>query len=154
MTIPRPYKRTLSRVVGFWHPDYLRRKVEKVRAANCQHLLLLVYQGLNVTEEAFQDVASEVIFFQNKPVLKEVIETVEAMADRLYGPRQKQERPPKKEKKPRDHTPANAERVQLFLAEHPHAKTREVAEALTISLTTANKWIRRVREESEEKEAQ
>ena len=68
-------------LVGFWHPDYLRRKVEKVRAANCQHLLLLVYKGLNVTEDAFQDVASEVIFFQQKPVLKEVMETVEKMAE-------------------------------------------------------------------------
>jgi predicted nuclease of restriction endonuclease-like RecB superfamily len=79
-------RRILVELVGFWHPNYLRRKVEKVRAANCAHLLLLVYKGLNVTAEAFQDVASEVIFFQHKPVLKEVMETVEAMADRIYGP--------------------------------------------------------------------
>jgi len=37
--------------------------------ANCAHLLLSVYKGLNVTEEAFQDAASQVIFFQQKPVL-------------------------------------------------------------------------------------
>jgi uncharacterized protein len=147
-------RKILIELVGFWHPDYLRRKVEKVRAANCQHLLLLVYQGLNVTEEAFQDVASEVIFFQNKPVLKEVIETVEAMADRLYGPRQKQERPPKKKKEHRAQSIDNAERVKQFLADHPHAKAREVAEALTISMTTANKWMQRVREKGEQKEAQ
>lgn len=84
-------RKILIELVGFWHPEYLRRKVEKVRAANCQHLLLLVYKGLNVTEEAFQDVASEVIFFQQKPVLKEVMETVEAMADHIYGPRRKHE---------------------------------------------------------------
>jgi len=79
-------------LVGFWHPQYLRRKIEKVRAANCASLLLLVYKGLNVTEEAFQEAASEVIFFQNKPVLKEVMETVENMAERLYGPRGKREK--------------------------------------------------------------
>jgi len=85
-------RRILIELVGFWHPNYLRRKVEKVHAANCAHLLLLVYKGLNVTEEAFQDAASQVIFFQHKPVLKEVMETVEEMAERIYGPRTKPER--------------------------------------------------------------
>ncbi|HYT36967.1 MAG TPA: DUF790 family protein, partial [Ktedonobacteraceae bacterium] len=85
-------RKIMIELVGFWHPQYLRRKIEKVRAANCASLLLLVYKGLNVTEEAFQEAASEVIFFQNKPVLKEVMETVEAMAERLYGPRRKREK--------------------------------------------------------------
>jgi predicted nuclease of restriction endonuclease-like RecB superfamily len=85
-------RRILIELVGFWHPQYLRRKVEKVRAANCAHLLLLVYQGLNLTEDAFEGTASEVIFFQNKPVLKEVMVTVEAMANGMYGPRPKLKR--------------------------------------------------------------
>jgi uncharacterized protein len=85
-------RKIMVELVGFWHPQYLRRKIEKVRAANCSHLLLLVYKGLNVTEEAFQDAASEVIFFQQKPVLKEVMETVERMAERVYGPRVKRKR--------------------------------------------------------------
>jgi len=82
-------RKILIELVGFWHPDYLRRKIAKVREANCAHLLLLVYQGLKVTEDAFQDVASEVIFFRQKPVLKEVMETVEVMAERIYGVRGK-----------------------------------------------------------------
>jgi uncharacterized protein len=85
-------RKILIELVGFWHPNYLKRKVEKVHSANCAHLLLLVYQGLNVTAEAFEGTASEVIFFQNKPVLKEVMVTVETMANRLYGPRPKQKR--------------------------------------------------------------
>src|SRR6266567_1148344 len=85
-------RKIMIELVGFWHPQYLRRKIEKVRAANCASLLLLVYKGLNVTEEAFQEAASEVIFFQNKPVLKEVMETVEEMAERVYGPRVKRKR--------------------------------------------------------------
>jgi predicted nuclease of restriction endonuclease-like RecB superfamily len=93
------HRRILVELVGFWHPDYLRRKVEKVRAANCEYLLLLVYKGLKVTEEAFQDVASEVIFFQQKPVLKEVMEAVEGMAERVYGRRGKWEGKGKKQDK-------------------------------------------------------
>ena len=94
-------RRILLELVGFWHPNYLRRKVEKVHAANCAHLLLLVYKGLNVTEEAFQDAASQVIFFQQKPVLKEVMETVEEMAERIYGPRTKPERRSKRRRTPK-----------------------------------------------------
>jgi predicted nuclease of restriction endonuclease-like RecB superfamily len=94
-------RRILIELVGFWHPNYLRRKVEKVHAANCAHLLLLVYKGLNVTEEAFQDAASQVIFFQHKPVLKEVMETVEEMANRIYGPRTKPERRSKRRRTPK-----------------------------------------------------
>ena len=85
-------RKILIELVGFWHPTYLKRKIEKVQAANCAHLLLLVYQGLNVTEDAFDGAASEVIFFHNKPVLKEVMQTVDEMANRIYGPRPKRRR--------------------------------------------------------------
>ncbi len=94
-------RRILIELVGFWHPNYLRRKVEKVRAANCAHLLLLVYKGLNVTEEAFQDTASQVIFFQEKPVLKEVMKTVEEMSERIYGPRTRPECRSKRRRTPK-----------------------------------------------------
>ncbi len=76
-------QRILIELVGFWHPDYLRRKVEKVRAAQCQNLLLLVYEGINLSREALQDVPSEVLYFKNKPVLKDVMMVVEAMAERI-----------------------------------------------------------------------
>ncbi|GHO83933.1 DUF790 family protein [Dictyobacter formicarum] len=79
-------RRILIELVGFWHPDYLRRKLEKVRAANCSHLLLLIYKGLNVTEEDFQGITSEVLFFPNKPVMKDVLAKVEEMSQRIYGP--------------------------------------------------------------------
>jgi predicted nuclease of restriction endonuclease-like RecB superfamily len=93
-------RKILIELVGFWHPQYLRRKIEKVRAANCSHLLLLVYKKLNVTEEDFKDTASEVIFFQQKPVMKEVMEAVEHMAARVYGLRPEPPRkPPKRRKK-------------------------------------------------------
>jgi uncharacterized protein len=94
-------RRIMIELVGFWHPQYLRRKLEKVRAANCPQLLLLVYKGLNVTGEAFQDVASEVIFFQHKPVMKEVMQTVESMTQRIYGPRPKR-KIPKKRRQPQE----------------------------------------------------
>jgi predicted nuclease of restriction endonuclease-like RecB superfamily len=74
-------RRAVIEIVGFWHPDYLRRKVEKVRAAQRHNLILLVYEGVNLTENTLQDVPGEVLYFKNKPVLKDVMALVEAVAE-------------------------------------------------------------------------
>jgi uncharacterized protein len=83
LTHKRTEQRILIELVGFWHPDYLRRKVEKVRAAQCHNLLLLVYEGINLAADALQDVPGEVLYFKKKPVLKDVMSVVETMATRL-----------------------------------------------------------------------
>jgi len=80
-----PNRKILLELVGFWTPRYLRTKLAKIREANCSHLLVLVYERLNVTHEDFAGVSSEILFFKEKPVLKEVMAAVEAMADRVYG---------------------------------------------------------------------
>jgi len=92
LTHKRTGHRVLIELVGFWHPDYLRRKVEKLRAAQCHHMLLLVYEGVNLTPDALSDVPSEVLYFKQKPVLKEVMAAVETIAERVYGPRPKRDK--------------------------------------------------------------
>lgn len=84
--VHNPQRRIFIELVGFWHPNYLKRKLQKLREAQCTQLLVLVYQGLNLSAEDFSDVASQVIFFQQKPVLKEVMAAIEQMAEQLYGP--------------------------------------------------------------------
>jgi predicted nuclease of restriction endonuclease-like RecB superfamily len=74
-------RRALLEIVGFWHPNYLRRKLEKVRQAGRQDLILLVYQSANVAEGAFEEAsAGEVLTFTRKPILKEVLAAVERCA--------------------------------------------------------------------------
>lgn len=51
--------------------------------ANCT-LLLLVSESLRVTVEAFEDIVSNVIFFQQH-ILLEVMSRVDAMAKRISG---------------------------------------------------------------------
>ena len=41
----------------------------------------------------------------------------------------------------------NYERVKSYLVEHPRATLHEIAGALTISVTTVNKWRTRILEE-------
>ena len=80
LTHKRDGRRALVEIVGYWHPEYLRRKVAKVRAAQRQDLILLVYEGVNLAKEKLQDVPGEVLYFQNKPVLKELMAAVERAA--------------------------------------------------------------------------
>jgi predicted nuclease of restriction endonuclease-like RecB superfamily len=80
-THKRDGRRALVELVGFWHPDYLARKVAKVRAANQRNLILVVYEGVNLSAEKLRELPAEVISFANKPVLKEVLAAVERVAE-------------------------------------------------------------------------
>ena len=73
-------RRALLEIVGFWHPNYLRRKVEKLRQAGRRDLIVLVYEGVKCTQEDLAKVPGEVLFFKKKPVLKKVLEAVERCA--------------------------------------------------------------------------
>ena len=74
-------RRALLEIVGFWHPEYLRRKLAKVRQAGRKDLVLLVYQSANVAEGAFEAAsAGEVLTFTRKPILKDVLAAIERCA--------------------------------------------------------------------------
>jgi predicted nuclease of restriction endonuclease-like RecB superfamily len=76
-------RRALLEIVGFWHPEYLRRKLNKVREASRKDLILLVYKSANLSEGEFEAAsAGEVITFSRKPILKEVLAAVERAAVR------------------------------------------------------------------------
>jgi uncharacterized protein len=79
-------RRILIELVGFWSPRYLKTKIAKVQAAQCPNLLLLVYENLKVTKEDFGNIQGELLFFKEKPVIKDVMAAVETLAEKLYGP--------------------------------------------------------------------
>lgn len=81
LTHQKDGRRAFIEIVGFWHPEYLRRKLEKVRAAGRRNLLLLVYESVNLTERALADIPAEVLYFKSKPVLKDVMAAVERIAE-------------------------------------------------------------------------
>jgi hypothetical protein len=74
-------RRALIEIIGFWHPQYLQRKLRKVRQAGRTDLILLIYESANVAEGVFEEIsAGEVLTFKNKPVLKKVLAAVERCA--------------------------------------------------------------------------
>jgi predicted nuclease of restriction endonuclease-like RecB superfamily len=67
-------------IVGFWHPDYLKRKFDKVRRAGMNNLVLAVSERLNVTDEHLEGIAGPVIFFKGKLEPKAVLELADQIA--------------------------------------------------------------------------
>ena len=53
-------------IMGFWHPDYLRRKLDKLRRAAMPDLIVAVSERLNVGADDFRDVPGPVLFFKGK----------------------------------------------------------------------------------------
>ncbi len=66
----------LLEIVGFWTPEYLKKKIDKVRRADCGNLLLAVHEGLNCSREDFR---GEVVFFKTRVKVKEVMGVLERM---------------------------------------------------------------------------
>lgn len=64
-------------IVGFWHPDYLKRKFDKARKAGMKNLLLAVSERLNVTNEHLEGILGPVIFFKGKLEPKAVLDVIE-----------------------------------------------------------------------------
>ncbi|MCB1806171.1 MAG: DUF790 family protein, partial [Candidatus Competibacteraceae bacterium] len=65
-------------IVGFWHPDYLRRKLDKVRRAAMPDLLLAVSDRLNVSTEQIAELAGPVIWFKGKLDPRQVLAVIES----------------------------------------------------------------------------
>ncbi len=64
-------------IMGFWHPDYLRRKLDKLRRAAMPDLIVAVSERLNVGADDFRDVPGPVLFFKGKLEPRAVLECLE-----------------------------------------------------------------------------
>ncbi|HIE50586.1 MAG TPA: DUF790 family protein [Armatimonadetes bacterium] len=73
-------RRALMEIVGFWTPEYLRRKLDKLRRAGRADMIVAVSEHLNCSEEDFADVPGEVLFFKTGIDVKAVIERAERCA--------------------------------------------------------------------------
>jgi predicted nuclease of restriction endonuclease-like RecB superfamily len=75
----------LLEIVGFWRPDYLRRKIEKLAKAGRRDLIVAVSTKLNVVEEDFAETAGPVFFFKERIQPKDVLERLEKLEPPAAG---------------------------------------------------------------------
>ncbi len=71
----------LFEIMGYWRPEYLRRKLEKLRRAQRRDLIIAVSSNLNVSEEDFRDVPGEMFFFKERIQPKDVIACLERVPE-------------------------------------------------------------------------
>jgi len=67
-------------IMGFWHPDYLRRKLDKLRRAAMPDLIVAVSERLNAGADDFRDIPGPVVFFKGKLEPRQVLAVLEAAA--------------------------------------------------------------------------
>ena len=75
----------LVEIVGFWRPEYLRKKFALLRKAGRRDIVLAVSERLNLEAAGIKtdEFADRIVWFKGKLEPKAVLEKVEALADRL-----------------------------------------------------------------------
>ncbi len=61
-------------IIGFWTPEYLEKKIEKIRKADRSNLILAINKMLNCSRKDFK---GEVLFYRTGIKIKEVLEALE-----------------------------------------------------------------------------
>jgi uncharacterized protein len=69
----------LLEIVGYWRPEYLRKKFSQVRQSGCENLILAVSERLNLEKAGVKvaDVPARVIWFKDKLLPKAVLQVLE-----------------------------------------------------------------------------
>lgn len=79
---PDASREVLVEIVGFWRPEYLRKKIEKVRQIGREELVLIVNSKLSVSREDFGEGEAgnvRVYFYSGREELKRVARSVAAL---------------------------------------------------------------------------
>lgn len=69
----------LLEIVGYWRPEYLKKKFYQVRTSDVTNLILAVSERLNLEKAGvkFTDLPNRVIWFKNKLQAKAILEVLE-----------------------------------------------------------------------------
>jgi uncharacterized protein len=69
----------LLEIVGYWRPEYLRKKFSQVRQSGCDHLILAISKRLNLEKAGVQlgNTPAQIIWFKDKLLPKAVLAVVE-----------------------------------------------------------------------------
>ena len=71
----------LLEIIGYWRPEYLRKKFTQVRSAKCDNLILAISERLNLEKAGVnvKDVSVPIVWFKNKLLPKSVLEILDSI---------------------------------------------------------------------------
>ncbi len=61
-------------IIGFWTPEYLKKKIEKIKQVKCKNLILAINSQLNCSRQNFKE---DVIFYRTAIQIGKVLEKLE-----------------------------------------------------------------------------
>ncbi|NET86427.1 MAG: DUF790 family protein [Moorea sp. SIO1F2] len=69
----------LLEIIGYWRPEYLRKKFAQVRKAECENLILAISERLNLEKAGVtvKNLPAQVVWFKDKLSPKAVLELLE-----------------------------------------------------------------------------
>lgn len=69
----------LLEIVGYWRPEYLRKKFSQVRQANCENLILAISERLNLEKAGVKvsDIPALTVWFKDKLLPKSVLQVIQ-----------------------------------------------------------------------------
>jgi len=73
-------RRAILEIVGFWTPEYLEKKLTKIRQVEAENFVLAVSERLDCANEAFGGTADRVLWFKTGIHVYDVVELVEQYA--------------------------------------------------------------------------
>ena len=73
-------RRAILEIVGFWTPEYLSEKLEKIHAADVDNLVLAVSERLDCAEEDFGTAADRVLWFKTGIHVYDIVDLAEDYA--------------------------------------------------------------------------
>ncbi len=73
-------RRAILEVIGFWTPEYLDKKLEKIRKADADNLLLAVSERLDCSADDFEGVSDRVLWFKSGIHVYDLVELADEHA--------------------------------------------------------------------------
>lgn len=73
-------RRAILEIMGFWTPEYLESKLEKIRHADAENLIVAVSENLDCARDEFGEVSDRVLWFKTGIHVYDLVEVAEAHA--------------------------------------------------------------------------
>jgi hypothetical protein len=72
----------LLEIIGYWRPDYLKKKFSQVRQAGRSDLILAISERLNLDKAGvnFRDTPAPLVWFKDKLLPKAVLSVLEPLS--------------------------------------------------------------------------
>ncbi|NKE37544.1 DUF790 family protein [Natronococcus sp. JC468] len=77
-------RRAILEIMGFWTPEYLKSKLEKIRRADAENLIVAVSENLDCARDEFGEASDRVLWFKTGIHVYDLVEVSEAHAVRVF----------------------------------------------------------------------